>query len=87
MKFEAVENGMGCCVICRGPIFGKAIVAGGFDFICQSCVTAIVEHAAFLTDSGKPDVKTFVCPNCGQEFDNKGSLLAHRKKCKKMDGE
>lgn len=86
MKFEVVENGMGCCVLCRGPIFGRAVIAGGFDFICMACARSIIEccsPAATETPPAEAQAdETYKCSSCGREFDNRMALLAHKRHCK-----
>ncbi|WP_035172638.1 hypothetical protein [Caldanaerobius polysaccharolyticus] len=87
MKFEVVENGMGCCVLCRGPIFGKAIVVGNFDFICMACANGIAECVTPKETTEATAKEEFKCTSCGREFENRMALIAHKRYCKGGDSE
>jgi len=86
VKFE-VANVMGCCLLCRGPIFNKAVVAGDFDLICMSCAEGIAKCVSpkvtevTTVETAQAD-EVYKCEVCGKEFDSKMGLLAHKRRCK-----
>jgi len=95
MKFEVADI-MGCCLLCRGPVYGKAVVVNNFDIICMRCAEGIAkcyspaamepvksaEQIEQTKSTKSVATEVAVCENCGKTFDNKMGLLAHKRRCK-----
>lgn len=80
MKIEYSKHAAGCCILCRGAVLNGAYVVNNFELLCEDCVKAIAD---FVNEREKANSKKFKCSRCGKDFDSKGALLAHYKKCKK----
>ena len=85
MRIETVNNALGACVLCRGPIFGEALLLNDFNYVCLDCAGKIADY--YINNIAPVEVNTksvnLTCPICGKEFGNKGALVSHLKSCLK----